>query len=283
MERVERVEREIITSRQNRQVKLVCSLCDKKKRSESGLFRVDGIKLLYEILDSSYELDSIFYCQDAGDDVMSCIDAALARGKIKEERIVCVSESVFDKMTEQSAPEGIIAVARMGDIHIMACSEEIDRVVQDRERLLMLESIRDPGNLGTIIRSAYALGIDTVIISDDCADIYNPKTLRAAMGAIFRQKTVRVDSSQLAQSIDALVRTGRKVFATALTPEAVSITDVEFCTGDCFVIGNEGHGLSEKTLNSCTSTVIIPMREGAESLNAASAATICIWETVRRS
>lgn len=149
------------------------------------------------------------------------------------------------------------------------------------ERLLIAESLRDPGNLGTVIRSAYSLGIDTLILTDDCADIYNPRTVRAAMGAVFKLPTLTVARDRLPAYIESLRLQGRKVYAAALSDNSVGISDIALRRGDCFVIGNEGHGLSEKCINACTSSVIIPMREGAESLNAAAAAAICIWETVR--
>ncbi len=272
------MEREIITSRQNPLVKLVCGLAEKKIRSREGLFRFDGIKLLCEALDSDIDIRYIVYREGSAEAVMSLIDRARREGRLPSDGAVCVSVSVFEKISEEKAPEGVITVAHMPAIHKKYEGEQID----SGEILLLAESLRDPGNLGTVIRSCYALGIDRLIITDDCTDLFAPKTLRAAMGAIFKLPTLSVGVEEMSEFIGRLCASGRRVYATALTENAEKIGDVELSRGDCFVIGNEGHGLREQTIRVCSQTVIIPMREDAESLNAAAAAAICIWETVKR-
>jgi TrmH family RNA methyltransferase len=194
-----------------------------------------------------------------------------------------VGEIVFEKLSEQKAPEGIVTVAGF----IEGRHREIDtRDVRGycagaSERVLVAESLRDPGNLGTVIRSCAALGIDRLIISDDCADLYNPKTIRGAMGGLFRLNIDVVPTDDMPVLIRALRSAGRRVFAAALHTEALTIGELELRASDCFVISNEGHGLSESVIEACDSCAIIPMIEGSESLNAAAAAAICIWETVR--
>ena len=152
---------------------------------------------------------------------------------------------------------------------------------KEGEKLLLLEAIRDPGNLGTIIRSAASLGIDKIVLSFDCADLYNPKTIRAAMGSLFSQKVDILPEGKMPEYISALRESGRRVFAAALHREAKILGREEIFCDDCFVIGNEGHGLSDEVIAACDSSVIIPMREGCESLNAAMAAGIFIWEMAR--
>lgn len=269
--------REIITSRQNPLVKYVCGLALKKKRSEEGLFRFDGIKLLCEALSSDVKIKYIVYKEPADERVLELVSEALANGKISEESLVAVNEAVFDKISEERAPEGVVTVAHMPAIHGVYEKASVER----EDRVLIAESLRDPGNLGTVIRSCYALGIDTLILTDDCADLCNQKTARAAMGALFRLKTLSVPFASLPSVIGELREQGRRVFATALSDRSLDIGEITLERGDCFVIGNEGHGLSDSTVSACTSSVIIPMREDAESLNAAAAAAICIWETVR--
>ena len=270
------MEIQFVSSRQNPLVKFVCGLADKKKRAEYGLFRFDGIKLLGEALSSDVKIKNVIFRQSEGEDVPSIIKGALATGRIDEENVVAVSESVFEKLSEEKSPEGIITVAYKQDyLHCLWGGEMPSR----DSRILIAESLRDPGNLGTVLRSCYALGIDTLVISDDCADIYNPKTLRAAMGAAFKLPTVSV--SYLPSYIKLLRDGGRRVFATALKENSEDIGTLCLKAGDCFVIGNEGHGLTDAAIDACTAPVIIPMREGAESLNASAAAAICIWETVR--
>ena len=268
------MERQVISSRQNPLVKFVCGLADKKQRNKEGLFRFDGVKLLGEAILSGIEIKYVIYRAPASEAVEELIIQA---ERDCQSKVVAVSESVFEKISDEKSPEGVITVARMPSIHKRRQDFNVGRT----DKLLIAESLRDPGNLGTVIRSCYALGIDVLIITDDCADLYNPRTVRAAMGALFRQRTVSVPTAELCELIGELRKDGRRVYATALSSSSVDICQAEICLGDCFIIGNEGHGLSMTTVEACTASVIIPMREDAESLNAAAAAAICIWETVK--
>ena len=159
----------------------------------------------------------------------------------------------------------------------MACGE----VPPKSEKIFALQSLRDPGNLGTVIRSCAALGMDRLIISDDCADIYNPKTVRAAMGALFFFPVDIVTAGNLPEYLRLLTLSGRCAFAASAREGATLISDIKISEGDFFVVGNEGHGLSEEVIGACGAAVMIPMQNGCESLNAAAAAAIFIWETVR--
>lgn len=269
---------QIITSRQNPLVKSVCGLAEKKKRAESGLFRFDGIKLLREVLQTDIPLKYVILRQGADGRAQELARTAEDRGA----QVVTVSAEVFEKMTDERSPEGVVTVAHIPHgIHGAKQAEDAALEIRDGERILLLESVRDPGNLGTVIRSCFALGIERLVLTSDCADLYNPKTIRAAMGAIFKLPTLTVPEGALADCIAALRGKGREVYATALHRDSVAIGELNLRAGDCFVIGNEGHGLRESTVEACTAPVIIPMREGAESLNAAAAAAICIWETVK--
>jgi TrmH family RNA methyltransferase len=188
-----------------------------------------------------------------------------------ETRVCLVADSIFDSLSEESAPEGVIGVAHM--------QQGIHRVWQDvpdrTERVMLLESVRDPSNLGAILRSAAAFGVDRLVLSADCADIYNAKTVRASMGTLFSQRIDR--ATDLAAAIEALRASGRRVFAAALDESAERLGDFPIQKGDCAVIGNEGHGLSQRVIAACGRTVYIPMTERAESLNAAVAASVLMW------
>lgn len=272
----------MITSRQNPLVKTVAALTEKKKRKETGYFRLDGKKLVSEAIASGMQLSAILLREDEVASFLPLCEIACDKGLLARERIVTVSLSVFEKLTEEKSPEGIIGVAVMPKhLHVTAAPKDMATVVGQNEKILLAESLRDPGNLGTVMRSCAALGIDRLILTDDCADLYSPKTVRAAMGALFRLPTVTVASTDFADAIATLRGNGRHVYATALHREARVLGSFALETGDCFVIGNEGHGLSESVIEACDACAIIPMREGAESLNAAAAAAICIWETVR--
>lgn len=273
--------KEVISSRQNPRIREVCALVEKKYRRESRCFRFDGIKLLREAIGSSVEILEIYVRVPIHKPLEEILAEAKRAGRITEEMVVPVSESVFEKLSEEKSPEGVLTVARQLDIHQTVEGRAVGGRVGRGERLLVAEALRDPGNLGTVMRSCAALGVDRLILSDDCADLYHPKTVRSAMGALFRLPTVTVPSEEFASMIAALRDEGRRVYATALRKDAKTVGALRLEAGDCFVIGNEGHGLREETIEACTETAIIPMREGNESLNAAAAAAICIWETVR--
>ncbi|MBR2354101.1 MAG: RNA methyltransferase [Clostridia bacterium] len=276
--------KEIIQSRQNPKVRFVCGLTEKKKRRESGLFRFDGIKLFREAVECKLSIHSVYVREPVGEEISALLRYAMEREALYEEQIVFVSESVFEKLSEEKSPEGILCVADMPKaLHPeLSCSEAVALLSGDRESAwLFAESIRDPGNLGTVIRTSAALGIDRLILSADCADLYHAKTVRSAMGAIFRLPVVLVPTAELPVLISSLREKGRKIYAAALCPDAKTIGSFSLRKGDCFVIGNEGHGLSSAVIEATDGAAIIPMREGNESLNAAAAAAICIWETVR--
>jgi len=275
--------KEIITSRQNPQIKSICALYDKKGRYRAGLFRFDGIKLFLDSLPYA-DIYRVVVRYPMTEAVEKGIGDAVAQGRISEEKLLFVSESVFEKITEESAPEGIITVAHfMTELHRRIDPEDMSIDFLEGHSLLLAESLRDTGNLGTVMRSCAALGIERLILTDDCADIYNPKTARSAMGAIFKMPTLTVRRGDMPRLIEALRARGRRVYAAALREDAKRIGDIELGRGDCFVIGNEGHGLSDTVIAACDSAAIIPMTEGSESLNAAAAAAICIWETIRAS
>ena len=276
-----KIAREIITSRQNPTVKRICALLEKKARRREGLFRFDGIKLLVEAAVKGVKIEIIAVSESASDSVLTEINSLIDSGKLDESRILYVSEQIFDKMSEESSPEGVITVAHFIGSRHKEVSSAGDYRLDRGERILLAESLRDPGNLGTVIRTSAALGIDRLIITDDCADLYNPKTVRAAMGGLFALNIDVVKACELQALISSLKNDGRKIYATALTDKAVKIGELSLSRGDAFVIGNEGHGLSIETINAASGVAIIPMTEGSESLNAAAAAAICIWETVR--
>ena len=269
----------IITSRQNPLVKTVCSLSEKKKRREMGLFRFDGSKLLEEAIRHRLPLTYVLLHEQA-ERFLPLVQEAIDAGLLPQDGALWVGDAAFEKMSEEQSPEGVITVAKMPkELHRSVAGECVTDAVCAEERILIAQALRDPGNLGTVLRSCAALGIDRVILSDDCAELWSPKTMRAAMGAIFRMPTVTVND--LPKAITALRESGRRVYATALHREALTVGAFPLHAGDCFVIGNEGHGLTPDVIEACDGAAIIPMREGSESLNAAAAAAICIWETVR--
>lgn len=282
-------EREIVTSRQNRYVVLLSKLEDKKYRDAERMFRFDGIKLFSEACLCGLENQLIFIRNSSRDMLVTRFsELGIEDHEAHANRCIYVNDELFSKISSEKSPEGIICVSKYIDkfhkiikIDKRGIFYEGEDAACDyaEEKLVMLESVRDPGNLGTIIRAAYALGIDRLILSSDCADIYNPKTVRAAMGSLFRMKIDRLHRDcEPSSVVRALRASGRRVFATELDRSAVPFGCIELKPSDVILIGNEGHGLSRDVALSCDQSVYIPMTDGAESLNAAMAATVCIWE-----
>ena len=144
-------------------------------------------------------------------------------------------------------------------------------------KTLVLETVQDPGNLGTVLRTANALGLDTVILTGDCADPYGPKAVRAGMGAVFRQRFYELSR---AQTREYLARHGLRLAGAALSGRAEDLRLADL-RDTAVAIGSEGQGLSRELLDMCTGEVIIPMHGQCESLNAAAAAAIIIWELTK--
>ena len=270
---------EIIRSRQNRTVVETCKLSDRKARDAGGCFRFDGIKLFEEAIKKGVEIKTVLLRESSvqrireemtrrcGEDVFS-----------RFSRVLVLSDDVFDKISEEKSPEGVICVAKYIDkFQKFATIYNSENFLPSfGERLVLIEAVRDPSNIGAIIRSAAALGVDRLIMSADCADIYHPRAVRASMGTLFDQRIDRVQD--LAVVIAELRRSGRRVFAAALRDDAAVLGNFPLVSGDCVVIGNEGHGLSQAVMDACDGCVIIPMTSRAESFNAAVAASILMWE-----
>ena len=255
---------EHITSRTNRLIVDTAKLSDRKYRQKEKLFFFEGKKLLSEALDKNIPLVRVFATEE---------NVALLSSLPKHVEAYLVSDSVYEKISAENSPEGVFCVARHLDrLHKNAT---IYNMVEKGSRFMAV-SVRDPGNLGTIIRSARAMGIDCLLLSADCADLYHPRVIRGAMGALFSLPTLTL--SNPVDSVSALQEAGYKVYATALTPTAVDVRRVEITPTSCFIVGNEGHGLPKEIVDAADSAVIIPMNEGSESLNVAAASSLLLWE-----
>ncbi len=269
---------EIIRSRQNRGVVETAKLTDRREREERKLFRFDGIKLFEEAIKNGVELTCVYLKESKVNAVTSRIEESYPGALDALDCRACIlADEVFDKISEEKSPEGVICVAKYIDkSQKIVTIYNVEEFFQTDERIVLLESVRDPSNIGAIIRSAAAIGIDRLILSGDCADIYHPKAVRASMGTVFSQRIDRTDS--LTAAVERLCESGRRVYAAALDETAHRLGDFAIRRGDCVVIGNEGHGLSEELMKACSGKVYIPMSPRAESFNAAVAASILMWE-----
>ena len=269
---------ELITSRQNPLVSLAAGLAERKVRRREGMFRFDGKKLFREALVAELPLYAVLLREENADEILDFVRDLSLPSSV---RAVLLPRALFDRISEEKAPEGVICISKTLDkIHkivtIDKCAPEKD--VLPAGKTLLLESVRDPGNLGTIIRSAKAFGVKNLVLSSDCADLYNPRTIRAAMGTLFTQNVYMTED--LIGVIHAL-RSRGCVYAAALREDAVRLGQITFGENDAALVGNEGHGLSDEALAACTDTLYIPMAAGVESLNAGIAASVILWELYR--
>ena len=258
-----------ISSKNNERIKRFAALSERKYRDAEKMFLAEGVKLAAEateagrasfllVSEEALERDDVKLILDkCGDDVIKYI---LAR-------------DVFAKVSTERSPQGVIAVSDFLPIH--RTDTECPPATLEGKRVIALDGVRDPGNLGTILRTAAAFGYDCVL-TGDCADIYNTKTVRASMGAIYRISTVACAS--LADYLFALSSSGRRIVASSLSDTSADFISFEKRVSDIPVIGNEGHGLSADVLSRCDSFVRIPMSSGVESLNAGTASSVIMWE-----
>ncbi|MBQ7500114.1 MAG: RNA methyltransferase [Clostridia bacterium] len=257
--------KETITSRNNRLIVDVCKLRDKKYRSERGSFIIDGSKLFAESLKAGIEHEAVFMTEEyAGR------HPEISRGALSD-IVYTVSPGVMEKLSDDRTPDGILSAARFPK-NVAADSDDF------AGRCFILSGIGDPGNLGTMIRSAAALGVDTLILDSGCADVFNPKTVRASMGAIFYQSIIICNN--LPKTVDILSQRGYKIYAAALR-NSKPLSELAIDGHTVFAVGNEGHGLDEDFIDLCRGSVIIPISGKTESLNAAAAAAILMYEQGR--
>ena len=268
-----------ITSRSNPRIVDAAKLQEKKYRNKTERFFFEGYKLFSEAREAQVPIECVIAEEQAFEKY-----AALFADPAFE--ILVVPSSVYDKITAEMAPQGIFCIAKslhnlnFSHTNAMTGSQFGDIInTEPPQKMLICDGLRDPGNLGTVIRTANALGFDRLILSSDCADVYNPKTVRAAMGALFRLPMTITEN--IPETVSDLRAQNYDVRAAALTETAQPLGEYAVTPHTVFVIGNEGHGLSEATVDACCGSVIIPMAEGAESLNAAIAASILMWERSR--
>jgi TrmH family RNA methyltransferase len=245
----------IITSTDNEHIKLYKKLsASAKYRRETGLFALEGLRL---ISDAHITYNTVFYTAAYADTVAN-------PAEIRAERFIEISETLAEKISDTITPQGLFAIAAIAN------RPQCDKALG--KKILVLHTVRDPGNLGTIIRTADALGISD-IFAIDCADIYSPKTVRSAMGALFRVNVEKCDESAVFAKL-----ADYETFASVLSENAETLGSFTFPEKSAIFIGNEANGLPENVTEKCTRRVTIKMRGNAESLNAAAAASILIYE-----
>lgn len=253
----------MITSMSNPKVKDVSFLQTRTRaRQESGLFVVEGLRLVREVPVDI--IDRAFYV-DNGDEEILSLAAAIGAEE--------VSENVFHKMSSTLTPQGILAVVRRK-------TWTLEELESRPGPIIVLEDLQDPGNLGTIIRTGEGAGIAGVIASRHTVDATNPKTARGTMGSIFRVPYYVAED--LVQTLEELKKRGRRLYAAALEG-SVPYDEPDYRSSKAaFLIGNEGNGLTDEAIAAADQAIRIPMFGQVESLNAAIAASILMYEALRQ-
>ncbi len=196
--------------------------------------------------------------------------------KVPRDLLITVSQDVFAKLTTETSPQGIFVVSRFLDNVKVIDSPTVWDTVPSNKGIIILHSLQDTGNVGTILRTAAAFDSAHCVISDDTADIYNHKTVRATMGALFSATLFITRDTK--GFIEHIKSGDRRVYATALREDSISLKKHKFTPTDCFVIGQEGSGLPDDIIALCDGVIKIPISGKVESLNASVAATVILWE-----
>lgn len=238
----------MITSKQNSFIKEIRSLADKKFRDKLNLYTVEGTKLVREVLALSLPVYAVIGTEKG----LKSVDAIKCR--VEE-----VSEEVFASISSEKSPQGVIAVIEKPKNELLTSTGSC----------VLLDGVSDPSNVGAIIRTAVAAGYNTVYMTDDCADPFSPKAVRASMSGVFRVKIVRSTRRELLSVID------KEIIVADMGGENIYQLKID---GDfCLVIGNEGHGVCEEFIKAAKRVISIPMENGIESLNAAVSAALLLY------
>ena len=259
----------MITSTGNTKVRRIAAYMEKSKaRREDDVFIVEGIRMNAEIpqekiLETFVSESFLHKMQQSEKQYLM----ALANG------YETVTDEVFRKMSDTQSPQGILSVVRQTH------SDLVNILDQDNPMLLLLEDVQDPGNLGTMFRSAEGAGVNGILMSRGTADVYNPKVVRSTMGAIFRMPFLYVDS--IPETMGQLRKKGICTYAAHLQGKK-SYDEMDYTKPCAFLIGNEGNGLSREAAEAADTYILIPMLGKVESMNAGTSAAILTFEAARQ-
>ncbi|MEG1819275.1 MAG: RNA methyltransferase [Oscillospiraceae bacterium] len=260
---------EKITSVQNIKIKNLSKLMSSSKhRHESGAFVMEGLRLCLDILNSEYELCEVYVTSEVAQKYSAEIEPLLRASAQCFE----ISDEISTKVSDTKNSQGIFCVC-----NILDKLQDIYKI-DFNGKYIVLEQIADPSNLGAVCRTAEALGISGVIVCGGC-DIYSPKVQRASMGSLLRIPVMSVENVQ--NFIKSCRQNGMKSYASTPKNDATDILKVEMSAGTLCVVGNEASGVTQQTMEVCDDCITIKMLGRAESLNAAAAASIIMWEMMK--
>lgn len=256
----------VIKSRDNKIIKDIIKLISSSKiRNEKSLFVIEGKRLCEEALLKKLSVNTALFTYEFQKSNVEFISKMSFASKFTYE----ISEDIATKISDTTTPQGVFFVCEKPEL-------SLDFQIQKYKRVLVLERIQDPGNLGTIIRSANAFAVEAIFLSEDCADAWSPKVLRSAMGATFNVDIFAIAS--LTSLVSQLNDKGFDTLALNLSNNSVPINSFKKNYKTAIIVGNEGNGLSSGLISVCSKSVIIPMEACAQSLNASIAASIAMWE-----
>lgn len=263
-----------LTSVQNPKIKQVLHLRDRPERDQTGHFLIEGYRELLRATDGGWKVDMLFVCPELflGSNEPALIQRIASRGT----QLFHCTEKVFRKISYRDRPDGLLAVAPQRRLSL----DDLSKTVKNPAAPLYVvaEAIEKPGNLGTILRSSDAVGVDGLIVCDRCTDIYNPNVVRASVGTLFTVPTVE---SKGEETLGWLREQGIDILAA--TPHAEKeFTQVDLTRPVAIAVGTEQLGLSERWMKQSTMQVRIPMMGVADSLNVAMATTLLLYEVLRQ-
>ena len=253
---------EIITSIQNPKIKLLLALQQKSsERRKAGLFVVEGRQELQHCISAGYEVDTVFYCPEL-----------TSQGDRPSVRCFEVSREVYEKVAYRGTTEGVIAEVRTKSLRLE------DLQLGENPLIVVLESVEKPGNLGAVLRSADASGVDAVVVCDPLTDLYNPNLIRSSVGAAFTVPCVACSSEDC---IAFLKQRGIKIL-TAQLQDSHLYYDTDMTCGTAIVMGTEHDGLTDLWRQAADAHIRIPMLGQIDSLNVSVSAAILMFEAVRQ-
>lgn len=262
-----------ITSKDNPNIKFYNKLMiSKRARNEYNMFTIEGVKIICDAACENSELNCVFVTDEAAKKYSESLNLLKSKG-LTDRDIFYIPEEISERLSDTSTPQGIYAIVKKLDK-----SNYADKILTDG-KYIILNNLQDPGNIGTIIRTADAMGVDGIFTTDDCCDIYNQKLIRATMGSMFRVNIW--DELSIYQILDLMEVKGIKTYAAVIDKDATDLTDTVFSAGSAVVIGNEGNGLPRQITNICNEKLTIKMKGNINSLNAATATSIIMWEMLK--
>ncbi len=266
-----------ITSPDNKIVKDAAALAEKKRRDLAGCYVVEGPNLIREALKQGVKLRSVFFEQTGGESASREEELAqlisLAAGSNLPMELYALSREAFSKIAQTDTPQGVLAVAEKKN------DTEEDFFKAKAGNVLVLDRIQDPGNLGTLLRTAEAAGLSGAMLLKGCGDVYSPKAVRAAAGTLFRLPLLFVATPR--EAMDILHKNNKRIYATAAR-DSTFYFRCALAENAAIVVGNEGNGVAEEFLTGADQIISIPMEGSTESLNAALAGGIIMYEALRQ-